>query len=598
MTYRLLARSWPSLAALAAIFMLSGCGDGADPASPAAPPVDTAQAEGIATSMPAADYTGSWEGTLNAGGQSIRMIFHVSDDGGALSATFDSPDQGAIGIEATSAGVVEGNLIIGFSMMAAEYRATLVDGELDGTWSQGGGKFDLDMAPLAAPEVDAGAAAVFEPVMGIWEGKLNAGGANVRLVFHIEDSDYGPVASLDSPDQGQKGIPVREVTFDGEYLALDIAAIGARYEAKWVDGALEGTWKQGGGEIPFNMEKVDEVAAADRPQNPEPPFPYAIEEVRFGSRADDAVLAGTLTLPQGEGPFPAAILITGSGQQDRDETIFEHKPFWVIADFLSRHGVAVLRYDDRGVFESTGDLTNATTALFAQDALGAVDLLGARDDIASIGMIGHSEGGAISDLAAVADDRIAWTVRLAGASVSGREILMEQAPAVFRANGADESLIAELLEINTALYDIVLAGDDPETARQKATAYVEGKRAELDDATQAALGLNEADKMLATLQNPWFLQFLAYDPAQDLRSLDIPVLALYGGKDVQVLASQNEPVARELLQHPDSRTHVYPGLNHLFQTADTGAPAEYGQITETISPQVLEDILEWIQGRG
>jgi len=331
-------------------------------------------------------------------------------------------------------------------------------------------------------------------------------------------------------------------------------------------------------------------AALVRPQNPQPPFPYRVEEVTFDA-AEGVHLAGTLTLPEGQGPVPAVLLITGSGAQDRDETVFGHKPFLVLADALSRRGVAVLRVDDRGVGGSTGPMENVTTADFAEDAAGALTWLAARPDIdpARIGLIGHSEGGTIAPL--VAGDEAAadpaFVVLIAGPAVSGGEVLTEQSRRFQTARGIDPAVVEANAALQTRLMQTVAAN----AADGEATAAA--VRALLIGADVPAAAVEQGVQQTSAAWTRWFV---AHDPRPSLAALDVPLLAIYGGKDVQVPADQNATALREAL--PAAEIVVLPDLNHLMQTAGTGLPDEYAQIEETIDPEALRIIVDWVAARS
>lgn len=537
---------------------------------------------------------GIWRGPLSAPGVELSLIFRFEDSNGEIAGYLSIPQQRAYDIEMDQIGFDGRSLEFVIDKIGVRYWGKLESDAIQGVFEQGGVEYTLNLNAWELPaDVD------YVPIVGTWQGAFNAQGGEFRIALRIEDTNYGPVATLNVPEHGLLDVVANQLSFDDTVLSLSFQALGAEYEARLVDGGLTGKWQQGGAEFDLNLGQAVESATPLRPQHPNPPFPYRQEDVKFDSSAGEAVLAGTLTLPEGEGPFPAAILISGSGLQDRDETILGHKPFLVIADHLTRNGIAVLRYDDRGVFESTGDGRNATLDDFAEDLRGGVAFLDARDDISSIGLIGHSEGGAISDRVASSDDTIRWTIRMGGASVSGLEVLHEQSTAVFLARGGDEAMLPAFEDFHRKLYALATAGMEPEKGLEKARALIAEMNAGMDDKTRAALGIEQADQSVAILFSPWFQHFLQHDPADDLRQVKVPVFAMYGEKDVQILPSQNQPVAAAALQNPASRTHVYPNLNHLFQTTQgTGGPEEYAAITETIAPVVLDDIVQWINAHG
>ncbi len=440
-------------------------------------------------------------------------------------------------------------------------------------------------------------ASELQQMNGTWEGTLQAGMA-LRLVLHIRVDGDTLSGTVDSPDQGANGIPVNDLRFEDDKLSFSIKAIRATYRATLKNETLVGRWRQGGSGLKLDLNRVDTPTTVHRPQTPEPPFPYARTPVSFSGRDGAANLAGTLTVPDGDGPFTAVILVSGSGPQDRDSTIFGHKPFAVIADYFARRGVVVLRFDDRGVGASTGDRSAATIEDFAEDVHGAIALLAARADIKQIGILGHSEGALVADRTAAETERIDWIIRLAGPAVSGRAVLIAQSAALYRTGGGDEALLESLLMLNKTLYDMAASDLSTAALRSQAVSFLERARDDMAPKTRAALGLpDDVTQTVGAISTPWFRHFLRHDPKHHLAQLRVPVLALFGGKDVQVLAQQSEPVTRQLLMHAMSSTRVYANLNHLFQNAPTGSPSEYGALEETLDPAVLEDLINWIQAR-
>lgn len=434
------------------------------------------------------------------------------------------------------------------------------------------------------------------PLAGDWSGILDTGGAGtLRIVFHLSAADAGDLAAtLDSPDQGAYGIPAGPVTVDGRSVRIEVASVGGHYQGVLAeDGTrIAGTWHQGGGSLPLALEKGT-VEGPARPQVPEPPYPYEARDVRFESVADGVTLAGTLTLPPGDGPFPAVALISGSGPQDRDETVFGHKPFLVLADALTRRGVAVLRYDDRGVGGSTGDIATAVTSDFADDAEGAVRYLASRPEVAAgrIGLVGHSEGAVVAPIVANRSGEVDYLVLLAGTGVDGRELLVMQLIAINRAMGVSEAITEQRSRLQRELLGLVAETPDDSAAASSAREILAG----------AGVTGEAADVQVRALLSPWMRYFLTYDPLPELRALKVPVLALWGGKDTQVPPDGNlGPVEEALAEggNPDATVEVLPGLNHLFQTAGTGAPAEYAGIEETMAPVALETVGDWILARS
>lgn len=430
---------------------------------------------------------------------------------------------------------------------------------------------------------------------GVWEGRIAVGGQSIRVVFRVADDGS---AVMDSPDQGALGIPADRPVLEGGVVRIGVPAVGGRFEGALAeDGqALTGALHQGAAVMPLILTRqaagTAEAAAPARPQTPQPPFPYRAEEVVIDTPTDGVRLAGTLTLPQGEGPFPAVLLITGSGAQDRDETILGHKPFWVLADALSRRGVAVLRLDDRGVGGSTAateepTVGEPTTGELAGDAAAAFAWLAGRGGIdpVRVGLIGHSEGGTIAPLVARADPRVAFIIMIAGPTAPGGDILTQQSRRLLAASG-DPNAAAKVALQGRIMAAIAAHADDEPAAT---AAVAELLRADgVPEERVAVISSNAGGR--------WFRWFVSHDPRPVLAGLRMPVLALYGGKDVQVDADQNAGALRET--SPTAEIVVMPDLNHLMQTAETGLPDEYAAIEETIDPEALRVIVDWVAARS
>jgi len=434
-------------------------------------------------------------------------------------------------------------------------------------------------------------------VTGSWVGTLDAAGQELRLVFHIVRDDAGQLSgTMDSPDQGAYGLVLSAVE-QGEdgTVRFEFAMAGGEYTGRFSDDGnrIDGSWAQGGASLPLLLERTEaEALVPKRPQEPQPPFPYEALDVEFENPEAGIRLAGTLTIPAGDGPHAAVALLTGSGPQDRDETVFGHRPFLVLADYLTRSGIAVLRFDDRGIGASTGDFAVATTLDFASDARAAVAFLQSRPEVDSekIGLVGHSEGAIVAPMAANRRGDVAFAVLLASTGVDGRELLVMQAKAMNRAAGLPETVIEQRAEVQESLLDVVGVAENDSVAAEQARAIL----------ADAGLTGDAAEGQIRSLLSPWMKYFLVYDPLPELRDLSIPVLALNGEKDTQVPPTENLlPVEEALLEggNPDVTAEVLPGLNHLFQTAETGVPAEYASIEETFSPAALEKIATWILER-
>jgi uncharacterized protein len=440
-------------------------------------------------------------------------------------------------------------------------------------------------------------------IVGTWQGTLAAGAAKLRLGLHVSKTAAGDyTSSLDSIDQGAMGIPVAVTKFSGGALHIELPNLHATFDGMLSnDGQeIEGTFTQGAS-LPLTFKRVEKIDALDRPQTPQPPFPYESLDVSYENKAGGVTLAGTLTLPRGAGPFPAAVMITGSGPQDRDETILGHRPFLVIADYLTRRGIAVLRVDDRGVGGSTGNSLRATIHDMAGDVLAGVQFLKGRKDIDTkhIGLIGHSEGGLIAPLAASRSADVAFAVMLAGPGVNLEQVLYKQGELIRRAAGANDEAVALGRSIQEMMIGILKSEPDEKRAAEKIragwakikAAAPEEEREQLDaaDATLSA--------QIAQFNSPEIRSMLTYDPAETLRKLRIPVLALNGSRDLQVPPQQNlPPIVAALGEGGDSDFAAVelPGLNHLFQKCKLCTVAEYATIPETFSPAALEVLAEWL----
>jgi alpha/beta superfamily hydrolase len=436
---------------------------------------------------------------------------------------------------------------------------------------------------------------VGQEITGQWNGVLKIPGAQLRVVFNVSKSENGFSSTMDSPDQGAKGIPVTTTSFENFILKLQIPAASISYEGTLnKENMIVGNFTQGGQSIAMNMSRgIIEKKVVLRPQEPQAPYSYYTEEVTFENKTDKNILAGTLSLPQKEGHFPAVILITGSGPQNRDEELMGHKPFLVLADYLTKKGIAVLRFDDRGVAKSTGDFKTATTMDFAKDVQAGVDYLRNRKEIdkSKIGLIGHSEGGVIAPIVAGNSKDIDFIVLLAGTGIRGDKLMLLQKEKIERQMGVPESEIQKGQEIFKGAYDLVVASSDNNpNLNTKINSYF--KLQFLDKMSEAQIS-----GLTAQIASPWMVNFLKFDPSTALEKVKCPVLAINGEKDLQVPAEVNINAIRNALAKGGNKiltTNLVPNLNHLFQECKTGSPDEYATIEQTFSPIVLEEISKWI----
>ncbi|HEY1753364.1 MAG TPA: alpha/beta hydrolase [Caulobacteraceae bacterium] len=540
--------------------------------------------------------TGDFVGVLALGpAQTRTLAAHIRKTPGGYAGTFDDVDRQITGV-ALSGIVVQGDMLA--FTLPVEPPGTFTGkwdpaaGKWVGTWTQGSGPLPLALAPGKPPP---------RPTVvgldGAWDGVLALPtGPKLHLTLYVRSGAGGTAAWMDSPDQLTYGLDVQALRRDGDAVSLAMAGLNAAFKGVVEkDGkTLDGTFTQGGGALPLTFTRRAPGQAGpslNRPQTPKPPYPYKDEDVAFEDAGAHVKLAGTLTLPKGDGPFPAVVLIAGSGPNTRNEPLLGHQVFLVLADYLTRHGIAVLRYDKRGTGVSGGDYGKATTADFADDAEAAAAYLRGRKEIdpRHVGLIGHSEGGLIAPMVAARDADVAFVVMMAGPGVDGYDILTEQGRLIAKAMGLTDAMVAQSQALREQMFDVVRHEKDPQAAAAKLKAIADAY-ADAHGASRAGM-----EAQAAAVDSDWFRFFYDYDPAPTLAKVHCPVLALIGSKDLQVPADQNLPPIRAALAHnPDAEVEELPGLNHLFQTATTGSPGEYIQIEETIAPIALETITGWI----
>jgi len=435
-------------------------------------------------------------------------------------------------------------------------------------------------------------------VNGKWMGLLKIQGTELELYFNILKKENNYSATLDVPKQGAQGIPVTAIQFQDSTLNISVDAIGMTYFGILQnDSLVKGEFKQMGTLLPLDLKRVTAKATAlVRPQTPQPPFPYREENIKFKNTKDQTTLAGTLTLPRNATNFPTVILISGSGPQNRNAEIFGHQPFLVIADYLTRQGIGVLRFDDRGVGNSKGDFSGATSLDFAEDVKAAVTYLKSRKDIAAdkIGLMGHSEGGMIAPMVASTPNTVSFIILLAGPGLPGKELMLLQKATIEKASGVPDPMIERGQVVMGGAYDWILQteNNDP-TVRDSLITYFRTSYNNL-------LPEDQLYRLADQLSSPWMMNFIKHDPAPILQKIQIPVLALNGRKDLQVPATENLAAIEAALNQGGNKvfsTRKFPNLNHLFQTCETGLVSEYGILEETFSEEVLKEITEWIQSQ-
>lgn len=445
-----------------------------------------------------------------------------------------------------------------------------------------------------------------QDISGTWHSLLKYPGGQLRIDINVKNTGNGYAVTFDSPDQGAKGIPTEQVSFKDNVLTWAIPQAGIRYSGKFESNAIKGTFTQGEGSLPldFSREAV-KIVVKKKPQEPVAPFPYKSEDVKFNNPAAPGVtLAGTLTMPNTPGPHPAVILITGSSAQNRDEEILGHKPFLVLADYLTRNGIAVLRYDDRGIAESTGDFAKATTTDFAIDAQAAFAYLKSRKEIngKKIGFAGHSEGGSVAAMTAATNPDVAYIVLIAGSILPGDQQMLLQNYMIGKASGMPETELTKLGAMNRKVYDVIKAETDLAVMKTKIAAVM---NAELKPELLKQ-GITEADiaqyieVQSRELASPWYSAFIKGNPGAALEKVKCPILAINGSTDLQVEAKANlAAVEKAAAKAGNKNVKVIElqGLNHLMQESKTGKPAEYGDIEQTFSPVALEAIGTWIKSQ-
>jgi uncharacterized protein len=540
----------------------------------------------------AQNVSGDWNGTLNTGTGELRLVLHIARNAdGTLKATLDSIDQGANGIPVTSATLKDSHLSLKVDAVNGTYEGKVNPAatSIDGTWTQGAplelnfhrGTIATKPAPKRAKPSD---------IDGDWLGTLDTGMGRLRLALHITNTDQGLTATMDSLDQNANGIPVTSITRNGTSLKFEMKVISGSYDGTIGENGLTGTWTQLGKSFPLAFKRVKTAADLQlhRPQNPVKPYPYREEEVAYENPQAKIRLASTITIPSGKGPFPAVLLMAGSGPNDRDESIMGHKPFLVLADYLTRKGIIVLRADKRGVGKSTGDYSQAVTADFASDAEAGVVYLNTRPevDVHKIGLVGHSEGAVEAPMAAVNNHDIDFVIMMASPGVRGDQLLPAQLRLIEQSTGKSP----EEIEKDVATQNDILAAvekDKDDTALEK----------DLREKLAGKVPDEQIEMQVKVVSSPWFRGLLDYDPTVILAKLTCPVLAIYGEKDLQVPPDQNLPPIRKALAASGNKNYEVdelPGLNHHFQTAKTGAIAEYGEIEETMSPIAMEKVAAWI----
>ncbi|HEY2357135.1 MAG TPA: alpha/beta fold hydrolase [Phenylobacterium sp.] len=543
----------------------------------------------LAGAARAQDAAGDWHGAIHLPSGDHRLAVEITGKPGTYAGRILSPEVNDTFAPLDEVRVEDGQLSFTLPSIHAAYEARWDPAAQAwvGQWTQGAVfPVTLEKGKLTPRPVVAG-------MDGDWAGAVTSGaGTKLRIVLHIHTSPSGTIVLMDSPDQLAYGIPIFPLTRDGQKVAFELKVARASYEGQLsADGkTLSGTWTQGT-PTPLSLTwSPHQTAKVQRSQTPAKPYPYREEAVAIDS-APGVRLAGTLTLPNGRGPFPAAVMITGSGAQDRDEALLGHKPFLVIADRLTRDGIAVLRVDDRGFAKSTGDFLKASIGDFAVDTAAQVAWLRKRRDIdpRRIGLIGHSEGGIVGPMVAAKDPKIAFVVMMAGPGAPLADVLKAQRAALAPGMGISPQKLAASQALVDQATAAMHGAKDPAEAEALALTVLTPGYAALGQPPELAVA---AAKQLSA---PEIRSLLEYDPRPTLAKVKAPILALNGSKDMQVPAEMDLAAIREATKANRDVTLVeLPNLNHLFQTAKTGAVGEYADIEETVAPVALDTMSVWI----
>lgn len=540
------------------------------------------------------DRMGAWLATLETPAGNLRLLVTVTyDEAGEQTAILESLDQApGQDIPITSVMIDEDQFAFSIAAIGATF---------EGAWNpqtQGyEGVFRQGMEiPTRFSRPDQSQALLAPELNGVWEGALQRDDTRLEFTLEAESDETGTSLVLNSVTQGAYGIPITGLRQSGDGYAFNIPAANVTYEFDIAGNTLVGVWTRPGfDDADVRFERVsDEVTGPNRPQTPQAPFPYTEHEVRIDNPdAEGVTLAGTLTLPDGHGPFPGVILISGSGPQDRNESVWTHQPFAVLADYLTRQGIAVLRYDDRGFAESTGDFASATSFDFASDVQALVNWMQEHDSVSAVGLAGHSEGGLIAPIVAAQSADTAFVVLLAGPGTPGHQFIPDQIIANSAAMGADRDLTEQRVEIMQSLIDIVRNARDGDSA----AAALDGMLTEERLAT-LEVPADQKETFVGSMSRDWYRTLVNYDPADWIPAMDQPVLALQGTLDLQIVAEPNVAGLEALLaNNPDHDIVVLEGRNHLFQQAETGLISEYAQIEETMDPEVMAIMADWINAR-
>ncbi len=552
-----------------------------------------------------ADLSGDWQGELDINGTKLPLVIHLVQESGQQKGTLDSPAQGAMGIPMTALEFSDNKLMFEIAEIGVHYEGSLDEstGSIEGNFIQGG-VFKLSLSPVKPEAFSTTNSSDINDLLGQWGGTIEIPGSPLSYILHVKIDGEKLVVTADSPDQGATDLVVDTITIESGRVIFTMDALGAEFKGSMSEDkkTIQGDFIQQGMIFKLQLTQGNSPKQVyERPQEPKAPFNYHVEEVTLKNVHANITLAGTLTRPNDLSSVKAAaVMITGSGPQDRDETIFKHKPFWVIADYLAQQGFAVLRLDDRGVGASSGDFSQATSEDFVSDISAAVDYLQQRKDIPAdkIGLIGHSEGGMIAPMLAAQRSDLSFLVLLAAPGMPITELYAEQKFLIAKAMGQDVKLLEQQRKKDLAFHEKMVVWSKTGDFEQQVTDYLaDSMKSQNMDKKQLKLAVDNSLKFYNT---PWFKYFIAHKPAEFLSQVKAPILALNGENDLQVAAVSNLNGIEQTLNqagHKDFIIKTLPKLNHLFQTSDTGSTAEYGKLTETFSPLALKEMSDWLGQR-
>lgn len=540
---------------------------------------------------------GDWSGILHVGETELHLLVHLSrDPRGEWHAKVDSLNQAVLGMEASKVALEEETLRFEISSVGARFQGKIQPDHrtIRGLWEQSGTGLPLKLEKRAGGA--ASTPSTVSKAEGTWQGAIEVSNMRMRLQMHVSRDEKGQlIASIDSLDQGVSGIPASQVSEKDNEFHFEMPAFQAQYHGTLnaAKNEIAGEWLQNDNAEKLSFRRSDKPLELRRPQNPLKPYPYAEEDVSFNSTTADVSLRGTLTMPRGSGPFPAIVLVGGSGPTDRDETTAGHKPFLVLADYLTRKGFAVLRYDKRGIAQSTGSYEAATLQQLAGDAQSAVAYLKSRKEVdpKRLGILGHSEGGILAAIVAKNSPDVNWLVLLATPASNGERTLLRQSELIARTGGLPEDQITRSQQFDRLAYAIV--------RQEKSRAAVETKLNDLVEKSGLSASMPPAalQAQFRLMTTPWFRDFLDFEPQPLLEQLQCPVLAVNGDRDLQVDADNSVPLLRKAYEKSGNKDFTVleiEGVNHLFQKAQSGSPALYGAIQETMAPEVLNAIGDWL----